>query len=73
MDGDHRKLSFLLDADAGKTLEQLAKRNHRSVGAELRRSVQAHLAQNDDDPPCEAGRPTTSADPGDGHDRAYRQ
>jgi len=61
MDGDQRKLSFLLDADAARELEQLARRNERSASAELRRAVQAHLAPEDDDPPSRAGRVTSSA------------
>ena len=71
MDGDHRKLSFRLDADVARAIEQLAKRNCGSVGAELRRAVQAHLAHNDDEPLCQAARVTTSADTGDGHGEAY--
>ena len=71
MDGDHRKLSFRLDADVARALEHLAKRNCGSVGAELRRAVQAHLAHNDDGSLSRASRATTSADSGDGHGEAY--
>jgi predicted transcriptional regulator len=71
MDGDYRKLSFRLDADVARAIEQLAKRNCGSVGAELRRAVQAHLARNDDEPLCQAARVTTSADAGDGRVPAY--
>jgi len=65
------RLTFRLDEQIAASLERLARGNDRSVGAELRRAVRAHL--KDDDPLGEAGRVTTSADPGDGHDRAYRQ
>lgn len=72
MDGDgHKKVSVRMNADVARALEQLAKRNCGSVGAELRRAVQAHLAHNDDDPLCRAGRAIPSADPGDGHVEAY--
>ena len=71
MDGDHRKLSFLLHADAARALERIARQNERSAGAELRRAVQAHLAHNDDGSLSRASRATTSADTGDGHGEDY--
>ena len=70
MDDEHRKLSFRLGADVARALEHLAKRNCGSVGAELRRAVQAHLAHNDGGSLSRASRATTSA-VGDGHAKDY--
>jgi len=72
MDDEHRKLSFRLPADVARAIEQLAKRNCGSVGAELRRAVQAHLARNDDGSLSRASRATASAVQGDGRAPVYR-
>ncbi len=65
------RLTFRLDEQIAASLERLARGNDRSVGAELRRAVRAHLALKDDDPLGKAGRPTTSAGDGGGHVEAY--
>lgn len=48
---EHRKVTGWLPEEEADALEQLARQNERSIAAELRLAVRAHLGNRDGDTP----------------------